>query len=69
MDLSHERPCHTLSGTTIKCAQHFKAICIDRVSKYVKITKTLHKQRVNIWISAALGAVVQYCDALMLIVL
>eukprot|EP00965_Chrysotila_dentata_P219866 6191401-Pleurochrysis_carterae.AAC.1 len=27
-----------------KCVQLFKAICIDRVSKPVKITKTFHKQ-------------------------
>eukprot|EP00965_Chrysotila_dentata_P197353 6178142-Pleurochrysis_carterae.AAC.2 len=54
------RPCRS---QIIECVQLFKAICIDRVSKNVKITKTLHKQRVMIWISAAQGTVVQYCDA------
>eukprot|EP00965_Chrysotila_dentata_P090616 2991123-Pleurochrysis_carterae.AAC.3 len=49
-----------------KCVQHFKAICTDRVSKSVKVTKTLHTQRLMMWMSAALfflqGTAVQYCD-------
>eukprot|EP00965_Chrysotila_dentata_P136322 4507513-Pleurochrysis_carterae.AAC.1 len=40
--------------------QHFTANCIDKVPKNVRVTTTLREQRVLMWITAALGTVVQY---------